>query len=86
MLCILVNVGASVYGRQINLKMQSSPLVITIIRMLFGSVLLLVTGLIAEGIGEIHFRQLLVVFWLAIVNIALAWILWNRSLQVLSAI
>jgi drug/metabolite transporter (DMT)-like permease len=52
----------------------------------FGAPLLLTTGLIVEGLGRLDTRQWLVIIWLAVVNTALAWSLWNRSLRILSAV
>ncbi len=46
---------------------------------------MLVLGLVIEGWPAISLRSWAVILWLAVVNSALAFTLWNRSLAVLSA-
>jgi drug/metabolite transporter (DMT)-like permease len=50
-----------------------------------GSVLLVAAGVTIEPTPEIPASGWLIIIWLAVVNTALAFVLWNRSLQRLTA-
>ncbi len=83
---VLANSGSSLLGRQINHKSGLSPLLVTAISMGIGGALLLVTGIITQGFGRLDLTQWLIVGWLAIVNTAVAFTLWNNSLRTLTAV
>jgi drug/metabolite transporter (DMT)-like permease len=51
-----------------------------------GGVLLLITGASIQGFGKLDLLQWMIIAWLAIVNTAVAFTLWNKSLQSLTAI
>lgn len=80
------NAGASLLGRWVNRGQRLTPLVVTGISMGVGAVVMLVLGLAIEGWPSISLRSWAVILWLAVVNSALAFTLWNRSLVVLSAV
>lgn len=80
------NAGASLLGRGVNRREDLSPLTVTVTSMGLGSLLLLGTGLVVEGLPHLSFYSWGVIVVLAVVNTALAFTLWNRSLQVLSAV
>jgi drug/metabolite transporter (DMT)-like permease len=80
------NVGASLIGRSVNRSAAHSPVVVTATSMTVGSVALLVAGLVAEGVPQLTARAALILVWLAVVNTALAFTLWNLSLRHLSAL
>jgi len=82
---LLANAMSSVIGRSINREGKLSPLLITLISMSIGGVLLLVVGLLTQGVPPLSLTTLLLVAWLAVVNTALAFTLWNKTLQTLSA-
>lgn len=82
---VLANAAASLLGRFVNREKTIPPLVVTVISMGIGAVVLLSLGLIIEGIPALTLVNLGVILWLAVVNTAFAFTLWNRSLQVLSA-
>lgn len=82
---VLANSGAAVLGRDINRDKKISPLVITFISMGTGSVLLLGTGITLNGIPEISAETWGYILWLAAVNTAFAFTLWNHTLRTLSA-
>lgn len=82
---VLANAGATVLGRGINRDRNIHPIVVTFISMSFGAILLLATGLIMDGIPVIGRTNLLYLIWLAVVNTALAFTLWNVALRSLSA-
>lgn len=51
-----------------------------------GGLTLLVVGLAVEGVPPLGGRALLVLAWLAVVNTAFAFTLWNHTLRVLTAV
>lgn len=83
---VFTNSAASILGRKINSTKRINPLVVTVVSMGIGSVLLLVTGLAAEGIPVLNLKSWAIITWLAIVNTAFAFTLWNNSLRKLSAV
>ena len=82
---VLANAASSVLGRSINRSSKFDPLTVTVISMGFGSVVMLITGLIVQGLPAISFTNILFLFWLAIVNTAFAFTLWNLTLRKLTA-
>lgn len=85
LVCVFSNAFASILGRQVNRKGDLDPTTITLISMGIGAVLLLATGAITQGIPRIDARGWLIVAWLAVVNTAFAFTLWNHTLRTLSA-
>ena len=83
---VVTNAASSVLGRQANRLANSSPLVTTLISMGIGSILLLVVGIIFQGLGALDLQSWLLIAWLAIVNTAFAFTLWNHTLRTLSAV
>ena len=51
-----------------------------------GAAFLLGSGLVVQGLPPLSPSGWAVIVWLAVVNTALAFTLWNRTLQVLSAV
>ncbi|MEW5959605.1 MAG: DMT family transporter [Chloroflexota bacterium] len=82
---ILANAGASILGRDVNRRGDIPPLVVTVISMGIGSMALLATGIAVQGFPNIGLRSWAIVAWLAIVNTAYAFTLWNQTLRTLSA-
>lgn len=82
---VLANSGSAILGRDINRSGKHHPLVVTVISMGIGAVLLLITGIIVQGLPAINFTSILYLFWLALINTALAFTLWNISLRSLTA-
>ena len=82
---IISNASASVLGRNINRNKENSPFIITFISMSSGSILLLSTGLMIEGIPRIPIVSWIALIWLSGVNTAFAFTLWNRTLRHLTA-
>ncbi|MBC8403114.1 MAG: DMT family transporter [Candidatus Marinimicrobia bacterium] len=82
---VLANAGAAVLGREINRQKNISPLVVTIISMGIGSIILLSAGLIIQGLPALSWKMLFWLLWLAGINTAFAFTLWNITLQTLSA-
>jgi drug/metabolite transporter (DMT)-like permease len=83
---VLANSGSSLLGRQVNHKSGLSPILITSVSMGIGGLLLLTVGIITQGFGYLDLLQWFIIGWLAIVNTAVAFILWNNSLRTLTAV
>jgi drug/metabolite transporter (DMT)-like permease len=83
---VLTNAASALLGRQVNRLGTASPLVITFISMGIGAVLLLVLGILTQGLGKLDVQSGLLIAWLAIVNTAFAFTLWNHTLRTLSAV
>lgn len=76
---------SSILGRYINRQKTIDPLTVTTISMGIGASLLLGIGLAAEPAPSMTLNNWLIVIFLAIVNTAVAFTLWNKTLQTLSA-
>ena len=83
---VLANAGSSLLGRHVNSRSGLSPLVVTTVSMGVGGAILLVSGLSGQDLGALEPGQWLIILWLAVVNTALAFTLWNRSLRTLTAV
>ena len=83
---LAANVVSSLLGRHVNRQTDTSPVVITTISMAVGAIILVMVGLMAEGIPTVSARAWLIIVWLALVNTAFAFTLWNLSLRRLSAL
>ena len=84
-LAILSNTGGAVLGRAVNRTASISPLLVTVVSMGAGALLLLALGLLTAPFPSLGLRDWLLILWLAAVNTALAFTLWNLTLRTLSA-
>lgn len=82
---MLANSFSSVLGRYVNRGGTLRPLTVTVISMGVGGSLLLVGGLILQGFPQLSLQSWLIILWLAVVNTAVAFTLWNHTLRTLSA-
>jgi drug/metabolite transporter (DMT)-like permease len=85
MLALTSNAAASLLGRLINRDADLSPLAVTAPSMALGGVLTLVVGVTVEGVPRLSFEAWAIVAWLAVVNTAFAFTLWNHTLRSLTA-
>lgn len=83
---VISNAVSSLLGRQVNRLAESSPLIITFVSMGIGSFLLLILGGLTQGFGKLDGQGWLLIAWLAVVNTAFAFTLWNHTLRTLSAV
>ena len=83
---LLANSASSIIGRQINRGKTISPFIVTGVSMMFGSSILLVAALMVEGYTILSLNGIIMISWLAVVNTAIAFTLWHRSMQELRAI
>jgi drug/metabolite transporter (DMT)-like permease len=82
---VLGNAGATLIGRSINRHGSLHPLVVTTVSMGVGAIVLLTAGITTQGLPPISLTNWAIVGWLALVNTALAFTLWNYTLKTLSA-
>lgn len=85
LVALAANAGASVLGRRVNRAGDISPLVVTTASMGIGSVVLLGAGIATQGLPPLTPTHWAIVAWLAVVNTAFAFTLWNHTLRTLSA-
>jgi drug/metabolite transporter (DMT)-like permease len=83
---LAANVVSALLGRRINRPGDVSPVVVTAISMAVGAAILMVAGLVVEGPPAVSARAWLIIGWLATVNTAWAFTLWNLSLRRLTAV
>jgi len=83
---VLANAWGGILGRRTNRSGRLPPLVVTLVSMTVGGVLLLGTGLARDGVPSLERESWLLVGWLAVVNTAAAFTLWNHTLKRLTAI
>lgn len=83
---LLGNTAGSLLGRLVNRATSSSPLIVTFVSMGIGSVVLLIIGIATRGLGQLDLQSWLLIAWLAVVNTAFAFTLWNHTLRTLSAL
>lgn len=86
LVAVLANSASSIFGRQVNSQGKLNPLVVTTVSMGVGGILMLVIGIVTQGMGVLNLKQWTIIGWLAVVNTALAFTLWNKSLQTLTAV
>ena len=82
---VLANAGSAVLGRSINRTGQLRPLTITTVSMGVGATILLIAGIFTQGLPSLSWQSWAIIVWLALVNTAFAFTLWNVSLRTLSA-
>ncbi|MCX6174999.1 MAG: DMT family transporter [Ignavibacteriales bacterium] len=82
---VFSNAFSSVLGRGINRSSKFHPLTVTVISMGIGSIVMLIIGLVTQGLPLLSLTNILFLLWLAVVNTAFAFTLWNLSLRTLTA-
>jgi drug/metabolite transporter (DMT)-like permease len=83
---LAANVGATLLGRHVNRQAGTPPVVVTALSMGVGAMILVGVGLATEGVPAVSLRAWLIIAWLALINTAFAFTLWNLSLRRLSAL
>jgi drug/metabolite transporter (DMT)-like permease len=82
---VLANALSTILGRHVNRQGDLGPLAVTTVSMGIGAIALLAGGVLVQGWPRLAWTHWAIVAWLAVVNSALAFTLWNRTLRVLSA-
>ncbi|MFW9961236.1 MAG: DMT family transporter [Candidatus Thorarchaeota archaeon] len=83
---LLANSLSSIIGRAINRAQDTSALVVTGVSMSIGASILLVLGFTTEAITPLTLTSWIWILWLAVLNTALAFTLWNKAMRDLRAI
>lgn len=86
LVALLSNAASALLGRKVNREAALPPVLVTFVSMSIGAAVLLAGGVAAQGWPAIGPREAALVGWLAVVNTAFAFTLWNRSLRVLTAV
>ena len=74
------------FGRRVKRSGRLPPLLVTAVSMTLGAAALLATGLVVEGWPTLTPANWLTIGWLAVVNTAFAFWLWNRTQRTLPAV
>jgi drug/metabolite transporter (DMT)-like permease len=82
---VLANALSSILGRHVNRAGELDPTAVTVVSMGCGAIVLLVSGIAVQGLPRLTLVHWAIIAWLAVVNSALAYTLWNRTLRTLSA-
>ena len=82
---VFANAFSIILGRYVNRTGDITPLAVTIVSMGIGAAVLLGVSFASEGVPNLSLGSWAIIGWLAVVNTALAFTLWNRTMQVLSA-
>jgi len=86
MIGVLGNALSGIIGRHVNRGGRLPPLLVTAISMGIGAFLLLLTGITIQGLPPLTWNNWLIIIWLALVNTAFAFTLWNHTLRRLTAV
>ncbi len=86
LVALVANVSSTLFGRRVNRTQALSPLVVTAVSMTIGAIVLCALGIAIDGVPEVTGRAALLIVWLAVINTALAFTLWNASLRHLAAV
>ena len=82
---VLANALSSILGRHVNRSGELEPMTVTVISMGSGALVLLAVGFAVQGLPRLTLTNWAIILWLAVVNSALAYTLWNHTLRTLSA-
>lgn len=85
LLTMTANSVAAVMGRGVNREQRLDPMVVTGISMGIGAVVLLVGGVAIQGLPPLNLKVWLLLLLIAGLNTALAFWIWNHTLQSLTA-
>ncbi len=82
---VLANAGSAILGRRVNRAGDLPPLLVTVVSMGIGAAVMLVAGVLMEGLPSLRLADWAIIGWLALVNTAFAFTLWNHTLRTLTA-
>jgi len=88
MITLISGIGWAIYivaSRLLFIKGQVSTLSLTASPMIMGTILLATASLSLEGLPNISISSWTIIIWLGLINTAIAFFLWNHSLQKLEA-
>lgn len=76
---------STVLGREVNRTGQLPALAVTVSSMGIGAMLLLAAGVVSQGMPLLSVQNWVIVAWLAVINTAFAFTLWNHTQRTLPA-
>jgi drug/metabolite transporter (DMT)-like permease len=82
---VLANAISAILGRGVNRSGRIPPLIVTVTSMGIGAILLLISGIGLQGLPALSLANWAIIAWLALVNTAFAFTLWNHTLRTLTA-
>ncbi len=82
---ISTNAVAAILGRDINRVREYPALHVTVVSMGAGSIALLAAGILVDGLPAISAKGWAIIIWLAVINTAFAFTLWNHTMRSLTA-
>ena len=82
---VLANALSSILGRHVDRSGDLEPMTITVVSMGIGATVLLGGGVLTQGFPRLTPVHWGIILWLAVVNSAVAFTLWNHTLRTLSA-
>lgn len=82
---VIANAFSSILGRDLNRGRTLPPMVITVVSMGIGGLVLLAAGIAFQGFPSLSLMNWGIILWLAVVNSAFAFTLWNHTMRTLSA-
>lgn len=83
---VLANALSTILGRYVNRAGDLTPLAVTVVSMGIGAMALLGIGLVSQGLPPLSPLNWATIIWLALVNTAFAFTLWNHTMRRLSAL
>jgi drug/metabolite transporter (DMT)-like permease len=84
-ICLISNASSTILGRYINSTLEKNSLTITAVSMFFGGLILTISGFLFETFSFSATEVFYVVF-LAIVNTAFTFTIWNKAMKTLRAL
>lgn len=84
-ICLLANSVGTLVGRKVNHHGRVNPIAVTVVAMGIGSVPMILGGLLWQGMPHLSSQSLIIILVLALVNTAFTFVLWNYTLQTLTA-
>jgi drug/metabolite transporter (DMT)-like permease len=82
---LAANAATTLLGRKVNREKLADPITVTGVSIGIGSIFLLGGGMAFQGLPEISLTGWMIILFMALVNTALAFTLWNYTQQTLRA-
>ena len=83
--CMFFNIIGSLLSRRINRGARLNAYIVSTVSIGVGGLMMLFAGIIMNGLPVFKLDGLMILGWLAVVNTAVAFPMWNYSLQTLTA-
>jgi len=82
---VLANALSAILGRYVNRSGDIPPLTVTVVSMGIGATVLLMVSFWIQGLPSLSLLNWAIIGWLALINTAFAFTLWNLTMRILSA-